>query len=75
MSSNQGAYEEAMKAGAIVLAVLMLLTGGVWIGQGLGYIKGSFMTGDMHWFWIGTGMVAAALLLGAAALIYRPRRT
>ena len=72
---NQRAYEEGMKAGAIVLAVLMLLTGGVWIGQGLGYIKGSFMTGDMHWFWIGIGMVAAALLLGAAALIYRPRRT
>jgi len=45
-----------MKAGAIVLAVLMLLTGGVWIGQGLGYIKGSFMTGDMHWFWIGAGL-------------------
>ncbi len=63
-----------MKAGAIVFAVLMLLTGGVWIGQGLGYIKGSFMTGDMHWFWIGIGLVAAALLLGAAALIYRPRR-
>jgi len=64
-----------MKSGAIVLAVLMLLTGGVWIGQGLGYIKGSFMTGEMQWFWIGTGLVAAALLLGAAALVYRPRRT
>ena len=63
-----------MKSGAIVLAVLMLLTGGVWIGQGLGYIKGSFMTGEMQWFWIGTGLVAAALLLGAAALAYRPRR-
>ena len=63
-----------MKAGAIVLAVLMLLTGGVWIGQGLGYIKGSFMTGDMHWFWIGAGLVGAALLLGALALMYRPRR-
>ncbi len=63
-----------MKAWAIVFAVLMLLTGAVWIGQGLGYIKGSFMTGDMHWFWIGIGLVAAALLLGAVALIYRPRR-
>jgi len=63
-----------MKAGAIVLAVLMLLTGGVWIGQGLGYIKGSFMTGDMRWFWIGAGLVGAALLLGAVALMYRPRR-
>jgi hypothetical protein len=63
-----------VKAGAIVLAVLMLLTGAVWIGQGLGYIKGSFMTGDMHWFWIGIGLVAAALLLGVAAFVYRPRR-
>ena len=63
-----------MRAGALVLAVLMLLTGGVFIGQGLGYVKGSFMTGDMHWFWIGSGLVAAALLLGAAALVYRPRK-
>lgn len=63
-----------MKVGAIVIAVLMLLTGAVWIGQGLGYIKGSFMTGDMHWFWIGVALVVAALILGSAALFYRPRR-
>jgi hypothetical protein len=63
-----------MKAGAIVLAVIMLLVGAVWIGQGLGYIKGSFMTGDMRWFWVGIGLVVGALVMGAAALIYRPRR-
>jgi len=63
-----------MKAGAVVLAVIMFLVGAVWIGQGLGYIKGSFMTGDMHWFWIGVGLVAAAVILGGGALIYRPRR-
>jgi len=63
-----------MKAGAVVLAVIMLLVGAVFTGQGLGYIKGSFMTGDMHWFWVGIGLMAAALLLGAAALVYRPRR-
>ena len=64
-----------MKAGAIVIAVIMLLVGAVWIGQGLGYIKGSFMTGDMHWFWIGVALVVAALVLGSAALFYRrPRR-
>jgi hypothetical protein len=63
-----------MKAWVIVLAVIMLLVGGVWIGQGLGYIKGSFMTGDMHWFWIGIALVVGAVLLGAAALIYGPRK-
>jgi hypothetical protein len=63
-----------VKVGAIVIAVLMLLTGAVWIGQGLGYIKGSFMTGDMHWFWIGVAVVVAAVVLGSAALFYRPRR-
>ena len=63
-----------MKAGAIVIAVLMLLTGGVWIGQGLGYIKGSFMTGDMKWFWIGVVLVAGAVLLGGGALLYNRRQ-
>ena len=36
-----------MRVGAIVVAVLLLLMGGVWIGQELGYIPGNFMTGDM----------------------------
>lgn len=47
-----------------MIAALVLLTGLVWVGQGLGYIKGSFMTGDMRWFWIGCGMVGAGLALG-----------
>ena len=63
-----------MRTGSAAIGVLVLLVGAVFAGQGLGYIPGSFMTGDMHWFWIGIGLVAAALLLGAAALIYRPRR-
>ena len=60
-----------MRVGLIVLAVLFFLTGGVWIGQGLGYIKGSVMTGDMKWFWIGVVLVVVALVLGAAAVLYR----
>ena len=56
-----------MKVGAIVIAILMLLTGGVWIGQGLGYIKGSFMIGDMKWFWIGVVLVVAAVVLAGIA--------
>ena len=61
-----------MKVFVIALAVLVLLIGGVFAGQGLGYIPGSFMTGDIHWFWIGGGMIAAGLALGAIAL--RPKR-
>ncbi len=54
-----------------MIAVLLFLMGGVWIGQGLGYIKGSFMTGDMKWFWIGVTLVVVALVLGVAAVFFR----
>jgi hypothetical protein len=60
-----------VKTGALVIAVLLLLVGGTFAGQGLGYIPGSFMTGDVHWFWIGGGMVVVGLVLGAAALLSR----
>ena len=60
-----------MRVGAIVLAVLLLLMGGVWIGQGLGFIKGSFMTGDPKWFWIGVVLVVIALVLGGWAVFSR----
>jgi hypothetical protein len=60
-----------VKAGAVVIALLLLLIGGVFAGQGLGYIPGSFMTGDSHWFWIGLGMVVVALVLSVGALFYK----
>jgi hypothetical protein len=63
-----------MKVGAIVIAVLLVLWGGVWIGQGLGYIKGSFMTGDMKWFWIGLVLAVIGLGVGAFALTRPSRR-
>ena len=49
-----------MKMGVLVLAVLLFLIGLVWMGQGLGYIKGSVMTGQMIWFWIGLGCIVAS---------------
>jgi hypothetical protein len=61
------------KIGAIAFGVLLLLIGAVWIGQGLGYIKGSFMTGAMQWFWIGLACAIAGLALLAFAI--RGRRT
>jgi hypothetical protein len=60
-----------MRSGLVVLGVLVLLVGLVWIGQGLGYIKGSFMTGDIKWFWIGVGTVTAGVALGGFAALRR----
>jgi LPXTG-motif cell wall-anchored protein len=57
-----------VKVGVGVVAVLVLLIGAVFAGQGLGYIPGSIMTGDIHWFWIGSGMIVVGLALGGAVL-------
>ena len=63
-----------MRAGLVVVGALVLLAGAVFAGQGLGYIPGSFMTGDIHWFWIGSGMVVAGLALAGGALLRRPAK-
>ena len=64
-----------MRVGVGVIGLLVLLAGAVFAGQGLGYIPGSFMTGDVKWFWIGSAMVVIGLALGAAGFIGRPRRS
>ncbi len=51
-----------------VVGLLVLLIGAVFAGQGLGFIPGSFMTGDMKWFWIGLAMIVVGLALGAGGL-------
>ena len=63
-----------MKAGVGSIGVLVVLVGAVFAGQGLGYIPGSFMTGDLHWFWIGGAMVVAGLAILAVALLRSPKR-
>jgi hypothetical protein len=62
-----------VKTGAAVIGVLVVLVGAVFAGQGLGYIPGSFMTGDMHWFWIGGAMVVAGLALLGGTFLRRER--
>ena len=63
-----------MRTGLGVLGVLVFLVGAVFAGQGLGYIKGSVMTGDMTWFWIGGVLVIAGLVIGYFAFMRRPKR-
>ena len=63
-----------MRIGIGVVGLLVLLIGAVFAGQGLGFIPGSVMTGDLKWFWIGSGMVVVGLALGGGALLRRPKR-
>lgn len=47
----------------MILAMALVAVGLVWVGQGLGVLRGSsFMVGDQRWAVIG----AVALVLGAA---------
>ncbi len=66
MSSRAG------RIAAVVVGVLAVVAGGVWIGQGLNLIPGSFMTGDKTWFYIGIVVLAVGVVLLLAGL-RRPR--
>ncbi len=63
-----------MSGGLVVVGALVALAGAVFAGQGLGYIKGSFMTGDVHWFWIGSGMVVLGIVVGVIGVVGGRRR-
>ncbi|MDQ0473817.1 hypothetical protein [Labrys wisconsinensis] len=52
------------------VGVLLILTGLVWAGQGLGLIGGSFMTGQTRWLVIGLAVAS----VGAALLAFVRRR-
>jgi hypothetical protein len=51
------------------LGALFCIVGVIWIGQGVGWIGGSFMTGHAVWAVIG----AIAIAFGGALI--RPRRS
>jgi hypothetical protein len=56
------------------VGALIAFMGIVWIGQGLGFLPGSFMTGQIAWAW--RGLLAAAIGFGlvyASSRIGRPR--
>ena len=55
---------------ALVLAGLMVVVGLLWTFQGLGYIKGSSMTGEETWAVIGPAFAG----FGVALVIVAGRR-
>jgi hypothetical protein len=46
-----------------IIAFLLIITGIVWILQGLNILPGSFMTGNTHWTLAGIAVIFAAGLL------------
>ncbi len=56
------------------MGALVLLVGAVFAGQGLGYIPGSIMTGDIKWFWIGGVMVVVGLAVLGATFLRRTKK-
>jgi hypothetical protein len=55
-----------------VVGALLAVVGAVWVGQGVGWIEGSFMTGEAVWAVIGAVCIVAGAFLVAVAL-RRPR--
>jgi len=52
---------------AVVVGVVMLLVGGLWTFQGLGYVGGSFMSGSATWAIVGplvAGLGLALVIVG-----------
>lgn len=72
MASPPSRMGPTSRTGAVVVGALAVLVGALWIGQGLGYVPGSFMTGAIAWFWIGLVVAVVGLLLVLAGL-RRPR--
>jgi hypothetical protein len=62
----------ATRTVSLIIGGLAVLVGGVWIGQGAGFIKGSFMTGSRTWLAIGLLCLVVGLLLIFLALRRRP---
>jgi multisubunit Na+/H+ antiporter MnhG subunit len=56
---------------SVGLGALAVLVGVIWIVQGVGWLKGSFMTGHLLWTWIGLVL----LVVGALAIARGARRT
>jgi uncharacterized membrane protein len=52
----------------LVVGLLLAAAGIVWIGQGLGFIPGSFMTGDPFWAAAGGVALVVGVVLAVRAL-------
>jgi hypothetical protein len=59
-----------MRTPKVLVGVVLVVVGVLWILQGIGVAKGSFMTGSAFWGWMG----AIAVLVGLPVLVLGLRR-
>lgn len=52
-----------MRVARVVIGVVLCLVGAVWIGQGVGWIGGSFMSGQAVWAVIGIVVIVVGALV------------
>ena len=53
-----------MRMSRLVIAIVLVLAGLVWFGQGSGMIGGSAMSGSSFWAVVGVVLVIAGLAVG-----------
>lgn len=56
------------RLGGLVTALLLVVVGGVWFGQGNGWIGGSTMTGESFWAYAGAVTAGLGIALGYVVL-------
>jgi hypothetical protein len=59
-----------MKIFLNIIAVLLIISGGVWFLQGINVLPGSFMTGQIQWTYYG----GISIVVGVGLLLIANRR-
>jgi len=62
-----------MKTILTIIGILLILTGGIWILQGINVLPGSFMTGQIRWSIYGGIAVIAGIILIVLTNKRKPR--
>jgi hypothetical protein len=62
-----------MRAVLLIVGILLIVAGAVWTVQGVGTLKGSFMTGSRTWMWVGIACVCAGIIVVLASFVANRR--